>query len=237
MRIHLRDLRYTYRGDRLEDRTVLGIDNWTADAGAQVLLRGISGSGKTTLLNVLAGLLPPTQGAVHLDDQALYALPEAQRDRYRATHIGYVFQMHLLVPTLSAVENVEMPLVFAKAGNGADRRRQSAAILEQVGLGEFTRHRPMQLSAGQRLRVAVARALVARPRLLLADEPTAALDQDNAHAVMDLLQARCREAGATLIVASHDPALNTRFDRVVDLRHGALVDQPVATPIPREQPA
>lgn len=222
MDVVLQQLRYTYAAPGLEARTVLMIDDWQAASGAQILLRGISGSGKTTLLNILAGLLPPTTGLVRCGGQSLYALPEDERDRLRATTIGYIFQMHHLAPTLSALENVEMPLVFGRKLNAGARRARAYELLDSVGLRDFHRHRPLQLSTGQRLRVAVARALAAQPALVLADEPTAALDAESSHAVMDLLQESCRRTGATLIVASHDPALATRFDRVVDLRNGAL---------------
>lgn len=223
MKIRVEGVRHIYRGRGLEERTVLDIDHWQVLAGAQVLLRGISGSGKTTLLNVLAGLLPPTAGQVWLGEQMIYHLTEAQRDRLRAQRIGYVFQIHLLVPTLSALENVEMPLVFGGQRSAAQRRRQALELLENVGLAQFARHRPVQMSTGQRLRVAVARALVNRPALVLADEPTAALDSAAGRAVMDLMQQICREQGATLVVASHDPALNARFDQVVALQDGQII--------------
>jgi putative ABC transport system ATP-binding protein len=227
MNIHIEHLTHTYAGRNLEARTVLDIDQWSLAEGTQALLHGISGSGKTTLMNIVAGLLPPTSGQVRLADQEIYALPEAERDRFRARHIGYIFQIHLLVPTLNALENVEMPLVFARELSASQRRAQAMELLDQMGLAEYVRHRPVQLSAGQRLRVAVARALVNRPSLLLADEPTAALDSENALIVMDLVQRICREQDATLLVASHDPALNERFERVVDLQAGRLVDERV----------
>ena len=223
MNIRIEQVRHTYAGRDIDTRTVLAIAQWSVATGTQVLLRGVSGSGKTTLLNVLAGLLPPTSGQVWLNEQMIYHLPEAQRDRLRAQQIGYVFQIHLLVPTLSALENVEMPLVFAGVKAGAQRRRQALALLEKVGLADFARHRPVQMSTGQRLRVAVARALVNRPALILADEPTAALDSATGSAVMDLLQQMCGEQGATLLVASHDPALNARFAQVVTLQDGQIL--------------
>jgi putative ABC transport system ATP-binding protein len=229
MDVRVEKVSHTYAAEGLEARTVLDIDSWTVASGDQVLLRGISGSGKTTLMNVIAGLLPPTDGEVLLDDEAIYVLPEAARDRLRARRIGYVFQIHLLVPTLTAVENVEMPLVFARQHAGSARRARAQEILEEVGLGDFFKHKPAQLSAGQRLRVAVARALVAEPDLLLADEPTAALDGVTAATVMDLIQQSCRRRNATLLVASHDPELNPRFDRIVDLQAGHLVDERSAT--------
>ncbi len=223
MKICVEDLQQTYAGRGIEPRTVLKITDWAVASRAQVLLRGISGSGKTTLLNILAGLLPPTAGKVWLDDQLIYELSEARRDQLRAQRIGYVFQIHLLVPTLTALENVEMPLVFGGQRNGAKRRQQATALLDAVGLGDFQKHRPVQLSVGQRLRVSVARALVNHPALLLADEPTAALDRAAGETVMGLMQRLCREAGTTLLVASHDPALENRFDQVITLQNGAMV--------------
>lgn len=226
--IRIEGLRHVYRTPALEERTVLSVDQWQAQAGEQVLLRGISGSGKTTLLNILAGLLPPTAGAVTLGGRSLYSLPESGRDHLRATAIGYVFQMHHLAPTLSALENVEMPLIFGRQLRGKARRARAGELLAAVGLAEFAHYRPAQLSTGQRLRVAVARALAAQPALVLADEPTAALDVQSRDLVMSLLHESCRGRGATLIVASHDPALAQRFDRVIDLHGGAL--QPHAQP-------
>jgi putative ABC transport system ATP-binding protein len=222
MEIRVEQLRHTYRAPALQDRTILDIAAWQVPAGEHVLLRGISGSGKTTLLNILAGLLPPTAGVVWLGSHALYALRESQRDHLRATTIGYIFQMHHLAPTLSAFENVEMPLVFARQMDGSARRARAAQLLADVGLQEYAHHRPVQLSTGQRLRVAVARALAAEPAIVLADEPTAALDEESGEMIVTLLQDSCRRRGATLLVASHDPALAHRFDRVIDLHNGVL---------------
>lgn len=222
MKIKLENLRHTYQGNGQELRTVLEIDHWAVETGTQLLLRGISGSGKTTLLNILAGLLPPSGGAVWLDQRSLYTLRESQRDRWRAQNVGYVFQLHFLVPTLSALENVEMALVFSGKASAWQRRRRAKAILEEVGLTSTIHHHPHQLSTGQRLRVAIARAIVHQPLLVLADEPTAALDQEAGSGVMDLLQQVCQQRGATLLVASHDPALNQRFEQMLDLRNGRL---------------
>ena len=222
MEILVELLQHTYTARDLEQRTVLNIDVWQVPAGEQVLLRGISGSGKTTLLNILAGLLPPTTGTVWLGGHALYGLRESERDYLRATTIGYIFQMHHLAPTLSALENVEMPLVFGRKLSASARRVHAGELLASLGLSEFVNHRPVQLSTGQRLRVAVARALAARPAVVLADEPTAALDEQAGEVVMTLLQENCRAQGATLLVASHDPALAQRFHYVIDLRNGVL---------------
>ena len=224
MSLRLHHLCHTYSAPNLPDRTVLDIERWEIDAGAQILLRGVSGSGKTTLLNILAGLLTPTQGEVWLGDQSLYALGEAARDRFRTTRIGYVFQTHHLLPMLSAQENVEMPMAFA--GHAPKQRSARAQeLLNQLGLAGFARNRPGQLSTGQRLRVAVARALANRPQLLLADEPTAALDPSAGTTTVDLLQEICAQENATLILCSHDPSLDSRFAEVYDLVQGHLAQK------------
>lgn len=218
--LRLSSLIHTYIANGLVPRTVLDIPTWQAAYGEQILLRGISGSGKTTLLNLLSGLLTPTQGTVEVAGQVLGKLPEAARDRFRAQHVGYVFQTHNLLP-FSALENVAMPLAFLGVPPRHYRPR-AAESLAQVGLAEWQHHKPHQLSAGQRLRVAIARALIAKPALLLADEPTAALDPETGAQVMDLIQRICRAQNATLIVASHDPTLGERFAQVAELRDGTL---------------
>lgn len=222
--ISIDDLRYAYASRDGEQRTILHVSHWEVSPREQVLLRGISGSGKTTLLNVLAGIAPPTTGAVWLGETSLYALNEGERDRLRAGSIGYVFQTHMLVPTLTALENTELPLIYAGERNKAKRHACAVSMLERLGLADVIARRPAQLSTGQRLRVAVARAVVASPQVILADEPTAALDTQNSVLVVDLLQELATESSATLIVASHDPTLNPRFKRIVDIKDGALVE-------------
>ncbi len=220
--ISLHGLSHIYRSPAGDSRPVVQIDDWNLESGEQALLRGVSGSGKTTLLNILAGLLHPTGGVVCFGEQSLYALPEATRDHFRARNIGYIFQSHHLLAELTALENVVAPLAFAGQRPRGQWRGHALALLESVGLGDHADYRPRQLSTGQRLRVAVARALVNAPPLVLADEPTAALDAESSNAVMDLLQATCRAHNATLICASHDPAVEQRFDKVVYLRAGHL---------------
>lgn len=222
--IHVTGLKQTYTARGLLPRTVLDIPIWTLQPGDQVLLRGESGSGKTSLLNILAGLLTPTAGSVMLAGTDLFQLSEARRDRFRAGHIGYIFQHHNLLP-FTLLENVEMPLAFAGIGQ-AIRRERAGALLDSVGLGDFLNHHPRQISAGQRLRAAIARALINAPKLLLADEPTAALDPKNAAHILDLIQDQARTTGAILIMASHDPNVAARFPRdfsqMIALRDGAL---------------
>lgn len=219
--MRLFNLRHTYplKGDT--DRAIIDISEWSFSAGQQVLVRGVSGSGKTTLFNIIAGLLRPSQGEVWINGQSIFALSEADRDNFRTRTLGYIFQSHYLLPSLNAIENVMMPMAFAGV-DARTRRRRAESLLEAVGLMPVIRHRPSQLSTGQRLRVAIARALANRPRLLLADEPTAALDRESAAGVMDVIQNECRSHEALLLVASHDPTLTARFDAILDLQNGRL---------------
>lgn len=222
MQLRFENLTHTYQSPSLIAREVLNIPHWTIESGQQILVRGVSGSGKTTLFNIAAGLLQPTTGAVDYGKTSLYDLSEAQRDRFRARHIGYIFQTHYLLNTLNALENVMMPMMFAKTLPSSERRNHASNLLEQVGLGEHLQHRPAQLSTGQRMRVAVARALANKPAIVLADEPTASLDSEAADVVMDLIQETCSNNGSILLVSSHDPALTSRFETVVNLSAGAL---------------
>ena len=229
MSIVIQHVRHTFASPGLPPTPVLhAIPELSLRPGEQILLRGISGSGKTTLFNILAGLLRPTAGEVIIDGQPLYVLSEAQRDKFRAQRIGYVFQQHHLLPMLTAEENVMMPLAFGGIAL-AERRGRATELLTAVGLSAHAHHRPAQLSTGQRLRVAVARALAARPRLVLADEPTAALDAATSEQVLELLTTTCRAQQAILVVASHDPALHHRFGCIWNLTQGTLHDE---TPTP-----
>ena len=217
MELHFINLKHIYPGPDAELRPVLDIPSWRLGDRQQVLLKGVSGSGKTTLFNIAAGLMHPTEGEVYYGDQSLYALSEAARDRFRAQNIGYVFQNHYLLPTLSAIENVIMPLAFGGEIARSQWKTRAADMLHRMGLANHLHYRPAKMSAGQRMRVAIARALVSNPAVLLADEPTASLDAAAADTVMDEIQQICRENGAILIVASHDPALDKRFDTIAHL--------------------
>ena len=222
MSLSIHGVAHTYQTEGLEPHPVLHpIPPLDVPAGDQILLRGISGSGKTTLLNILAGLLRPTAGEISLDGQGLYALGEAERDKFRREHIGYVFQNHYLLPQLTAVENIAMPLAYAGLGK-KERHGRAQTFLQQINLIDYANHRPAQLSTGQRMRVGVARALSHHPTLILADEPTAALDARAAQEIMDLLQTTCRERQAILLVASHDPAIVSRFPTIWDIQEGQL---------------
>jgi lipoprotein-releasing system ATP-binding protein len=189
--------------------------------GEAVALLGQSGSGKSTLLHILGGLEPPTEGEVLVDDAPLYARSEAALDAYRRGQVGFVFQFHHLLPDHDALMNVAMPLLIAGVDPTAARTR-AEALLREVGLGERLRHAPGELSGGEQQRVAIARALVARPGLVLADEPTGNLDPATASGVLDLLLAHARAIGATVVTVTHSLELAERFPRRLRLREGRI---------------
>jgi putative ABC transport system ATP-binding protein len=193
-------------------------------AGELLVVRGPSGSGKTTLLNLLGGLDRPTSGSVWLGDSELTALGEKAVLTARRERIGYVFQSFGLVPVLSAAENVEVPLRLRRTAP-AERAERVAAALDAVGLSGHAKQRPYELSGGQQQRVGIARALVADPELLLADEPTGQLDSGTAAVVMDLLARVVHERGVAAVVSTHDPELMARADRVVELHDGRVIDR------------
>lgn len=192
------------------------------EPGEFVVLTGPSGSGKTTLLSLIGGLDKPTTGRVLVDGQPLDAIP---LDRYHRETVGFVFQHHHLLGHLSARANAEIPLIGAGLGRHA-RAERAQGLLEEVGLGHRLNTRAAALSGGERQRVAVARALANDPRLLLADEPTGALDTDSAGKVLDLLEDARERRGATLLVVTYDQLIGQRADRVLHLRDGRLVDEP-----------
>ena len=191
-------------------------------AGRLTVVRGPSGSGKTTLLNLLGGLDRPTSGRVLLGDDVLSELSEAELAAARRDRIGYVFQNFGLIPVLSAAENVEVPLRLRRMERG-QRDERVAEVLELVGLTRHAGQRPGELSGGQQQRVGTARALVARPEVLIADEPTGQLDSETAERIMDLILEVTRIRGTATVVATHDPLLISRADEVLELRDGRVV--------------
>ena len=188
-----------------------------------VAIVGPSGSGKTTLLGLLAGLDVPSRGTVRIDGQSLGDLTEDQRARLRAEKVGFVFQTFQLIPTLTALENVLVPIELR--GNGAGRTAQGKAteMLERVGLGDRVHHYPAQLSGGEQQRVGLARAFASEPKILLADEPTGSLDTETGKTVIALLDQLNRDAQTTLVLVTHDQALAGRAKRVIRLEGGKIV--------------
>jgi putative ABC transport system ATP-binding protein len=203
--------------------TVLHDINLAIQPQELVAVVGPSGSGKTTLLGLLAGLDRPTQGTVRLDGQDLGTLDEDARAALRAERIGFVFQTFQLIPTLTALENVLVPLELRPGGRGAGDLERARELLARVGLGDRTHHYPAQLSGGEQQRVGLARAFASRPRILFADEPTGSLDTETGSGVIDLLVELNAEAETTMVLVTHDPALAGRARRVVRLRAGAIV--------------
>ena len=197
-------------GGRVE---VVDVEALELAAGEQAALRGSSGTGKTTLLHMIAGLVRPDAGSIWVAGHDIARLSEVERDAWRARHIGYVFQSFHLLQAFTALENVALASMFA----GRAQVERARALLERVGLGARLEYLPRKLSIGQQQRVAVARALVNRPSLVLADEPTGNLDRSNADAALALIREACRESGAALLVVSHDERIVERFERVLDL--------------------
>lgn len=187
-------------------------------------LAGPSGSGKTTLLHIVAGLERPTSGRVRIDGTDLQQLHDDAQSDFRLSHIGFVFHDMRLIPVLSAIENVELPLLFRRDLSAADRRQRARDMLNAMGVECRSHRRPGELSAGERQRVALARALAGGPRLILADEPTANLDAEAGDAIIELMLTLSRERGATVLCATHDTHLIMRATATVRLRHGALVE-------------
>jgi putative ABC transport system ATP-binding protein len=194
----------------------------TLERGRLTALKGRSGSGKTTLLNLLGGLDRPTSGRVYLEETELSALPEAELTRIRRGRIAYVFQSFALMPLLSAVENVELPLRIAGVPR-AERRARAERWLRYVGLQDRMDHRPYELSGGEQQRTALARALAVQPALILADEPTGELDSRTAMQVLRLLRQVARDTGAAVCLTTHDPAVMELADVVYTLEDGRLV--------------
>jgi len=211
--IHLQSVEKGYTLDR-QPHPVLRIAELRIAAGEKVALVGASGSGKTTLLNLFSGLVRADRGSIEVAGNPLHKLSEAACDRLRAEQIGYMFQSFHLLDGFSALENVELGASFA--GRAANRD-EARTLLESLELGHRLGHLPSELSVGQQARVALARALVGKPQLVLADEPTGALDDSTAATILDLILERVSQSGATLVVATHDRALAERFDRIIEV--------------------
>ena len=191
-------------------------------AGDFLALMGPSGSGKSTLLNLIGGLDRPTGGTVTIAGQRVDNLNDAALTRWRADHVGFVFQMYNLLPVLSAERNVELPLLLTSL-SAPERRKRALAALSLVGLSDRSHHKPRELSGGQEQRVGIARAIVSDPALLLCDEPTGDLDRKSGDEILDLLQALNQQQGKTIIMVTHDPHAAARAKRVLHLEKGNLI--------------
>jgi putative ABC transport system ATP-binding protein len=223
--VELKGVVKRYKRGRQQVEVLHNLD-LSIEAGEFLALMGPSGSGKTTLLNLIGGLDRPTEGDVVVGGEHIDELSGGELAKWRARHVGFVFQFYNLMPTLSAEKNVELPLLLTHL-SGAQRRKNVAAALELVGLTDRRKHKPAELSGGQQQRVAIARALVADPTLLVCDEPTGDLDRETAEEILGLIQLLNREQGKTVIMVTHDPKAATFAGRILHLDKGALADAPL----------
>ena len=212
----------TYHAGAVEVQALRGVD-LDVRRGEMVAIMGPSGCGKTTLLNCLSGLDDIDVGRVLIDGVVLHDLPDDDRSDYRARNMGFVFQLYNLLPVLSAVENVEMPLLVSGTGAGV-ARKSSMAMLDTVGLADRAHHLPAELSGGQRQRVTIARALVNSPAIVWADEPTGDLDSETAGEIIDLMCELNRTNGQTFVMVTHALDMGQRAHRIVRMRDGQIVD-------------
>ncbi|MBI4940043.1 MAG: ABC transporter ATP-binding protein [Actinobacteria bacterium] len=227
------EVRDVWKLHKLGDEVVKALvaADLTVTPGEFACLMGPSGSGKSTLLNIIGGLDRPTKGTVSIEGQDTGALTESQFASLRHDTIGFIFQSYNLIPFLSAVENVELPLMF-EPYDRASLRRRAVDLLEMVGLGHRMHHHPTKMSGGEQQRTANARALVGNPRLILADEPTANLDARTGKVVVGMLRDLCSTLGVTVVASTHDPTVADEASRVVRMKDGRIVDDPGPAPAP-----
>ncbi|MQC17071.1 MAG: ABC transporter ATP-binding protein [Chloroflexi bacterium] len=218
--IQVADLVKTYSTGEVEVHALQGV---TIDVptGEMLAIMGPSGCGKTTFLNCVSGIDEVTAGSILIEGTDLNSLNDDRKTEYRARRMGFIFQFYNLLPVLSAVENVELPLLVSGTAPGEARER-ALAMLERVGLAEWSRHLPAQLSGGQRQRVTIARALVNNPAIIWADEPTGDLDSQTADDIMSLMQQLNRDHGQTFVIVTHDPGIAARCHRTVYMRDGLI---------------
>ena len=218
--IRIQDVEKRYALEKTEVSALRGV-SLVIQAGERVCLMGPSGSGKSTLLNIIGCIDTLTSGSMVIAGRSAVGLNDAELSEFRNRTVGFIFQTFNLIPVLSVFENVEYPLLLQRLSR-AERARRVGELLERVGLQDFGRRSPERLSGGQRQRVAIARALVTRPRLVIADEPTAALDHATGRTVMDLMVEMNRTAGSTLVFATHDPEVARYADRRVTMSDGRI---------------
>jgi putative ABC transport system ATP-binding protein len=221
--VEARDVGKTYDTGELQVKALRDV-SFSVGQGEMVAIMGPSGSGKTTLLNCLSGLDAVDGGEVLIEGVALSSMSDVERTDYRARRMGFVFQFYNLIPVLSAVENVELPLLVARV-SAREARKRALVALEMVGLGERAGHVPDELSGGQRQRATIARALVNDPAIVWADEPTGDLDSENAQEVIGLMRTLNLERGLTFLIVTHDITVGRATDRIVRMVDGQIVDE------------
>ncbi|MFO7246673.1 MAG: ABC transporter ATP-binding protein [Thermaerobacter sp.] len=219
----LSNIHRVFRQGQVEVHALRGVD-LRIDHGEFVSIMGPSGSGKSTLLNIIGCLDRPTSGRYLLEGRDVVSMNDSRLADLRNRFIGFVFQMFHLLPKLTAVQNVELPLIY-RGWPAADRRRRAVEVLQAVGLGERLHHRPTQMSGGEQQRVAIARALAGRPSLILADEPTGNLDSRNSEEIMNLFVRLNREQGITIVQVTHEPDMAQMGKRIVYMRDGCVVGE------------
>jgi len=220
--IEVQDLVKTYRVGDVEVHALRGV-NLKIERGEFVAIVGPSGSGKSTLFHILGGLTPPTSGTVLIDGRDLIKMSEADRTLLRKTTVGFVFQKYNLLPTLTGADNIAIARDIAGKKNGQERDPQFEEILDLLGIARRLKHKPRACSGGEPQRIAIARARVNRPALLLADEPTGNLDSENSIAVLSILQGLNKRLGQTILMITHDPEAAAYADRTVTMRDGRIV--------------
>jgi putative ABC transport system ATP-binding protein len=221
--IEARGVVKTYDTGKVKVNALRGVD-LALRPGEMVAIMGPSGCGKTTLLNCLSGLDSIDNGEIRIEGTALSAMSDRERTDYRARRMGFVFQFYNLMPVLSSVENVELPLLVARV-HAKEARRRALAALDMVGLGDWAQHVPDELSGGQRQRVTIARALVNEPAIVWADEPTGDLDSENAEEIVALMRRLNREQGLTFLIVTHDIGVGRATDRIVRMVDGEIVHE------------
>jgi len=224
--VEIRDVSKVYERGKQKVEVLHHVD-LDIQQGDFLALMGPSGSGKTTLLNLIGGLDSPTSGGISVGGQRIDQLSGGQLARWRSAHVGFVFQFYNLLPMLTALKNVEVPLLLTKLSS-AQRKRNASIALQLVGLEDRVSHKPNELSGGQQQRVAIARAIVSDPSLLVCDEPTGDLDRQSAEEVLQLLQQLNRDHGKTIIMVTHDPKAASHATHIVNLDKGTLVNSSAA---------